>query len=270
MTRPRMGAPRSLDPYRRKRDPARTTEPFGAASGRSPADRGPALRGPAARRPPPALGPAAGDRRGAGQLGDPARPVGRHQGAAAGGADRGPSARVRQLRGPDPGRQLRRRGDDPLGLGPLSAGRRRRARGGAGGRQAGPRAARTQAARALGAGAHQGRGRQAVAVLQEGRRRGRRQRAGGGDAAIGGLRPDRRSSCATASAATPTLAARAAAAGAPRAALPARALSPMLADVVEDPFTRAGLDLRAQVRRHPRPHPAPRRRPAAAAGAQRA
>ncbi|MBX3027220.1 DNA ligase D [bacterium] len=32
-----MGASRSLDPYRRKRDPARTSEPFGAAAGRSPA-----------------------------------------------------------------------------------------------------------------------------------------------------------------------------------------------------------------------------------------
>lgn len=32
-----MGAPRSLDPYRRMRDPARTTEPFGAAVGRAAA-----------------------------------------------------------------------------------------------------------------------------------------------------------------------------------------------------------------------------------------
>lgn len=36
MNRPRMSAPRSLDPYRRKRDPGRTREPF-AASGRAPA-----------------------------------------------------------------------------------------------------------------------------------------------------------------------------------------------------------------------------------------
>ena len=35
MNSPRMGAPRSLDPYRRKRDPGRTAEPF-AASGRGP------------------------------------------------------------------------------------------------------------------------------------------------------------------------------------------------------------------------------------------
>ncbi|MFN8644988.1 MAG: DNA polymerase ligase N-terminal domain-containing protein, partial [Candidatus Binatia bacterium] len=32
-----MGAPRSLDPYRRKRDPARTSEPFGTVPGRAPA-----------------------------------------------------------------------------------------------------------------------------------------------------------------------------------------------------------------------------------------
>ena len=36
MTGPRMGAPRSLDPYRRKRDPGRSPEPF-AAAGRPPA-----------------------------------------------------------------------------------------------------------------------------------------------------------------------------------------------------------------------------------------
>jgi bifunctional non-homologous end joining protein LigD len=34
-----MGAPRSLDPYRRKRDPARTSEPFGIVAGRPPAPR---------------------------------------------------------------------------------------------------------------------------------------------------------------------------------------------------------------------------------------
>ena len=105
---------RSLDTYRQKRDPARTPEPFAAPAGATGRRRAP-LRRPAARGAAPALGPAPGDRRRPGELGGAARPLDRPEGEAPGGADRGPPARVRRLRGGHPGRQLRRRGDDRLG-----------------------------------------------------------------------------------------------------------------------------------------------------------
>ena len=93
----------------------------------------------------------------------------RPQGHAHGDPCRGPSAVVQQLRRHDPARPVRRRHGHRLG--PRHMGTRRRPAPGPEGRQAGVHAARPQAVRSVGAGAHRQARRQAgsVAVVQEAR-----------------------------------------------------------------------------------------------------
>ncbi len=113
------------------------------------------------------------------------------RGEAARGPRRGPSARVRRLRGRDPRGQLRRGALARLGPGHLSPrGRRRPARGGAP-RQARPRVRRLQDARPVGAGAHESR-RARLALHQEGGRGGRGPGADRAISRVGALRPHHR------------------------------------------------------------------------------
>ena len=106
-------------------------------------------------------------------------------------------------------------------------------------RQARYRAARPQAARTLGPGAHQGQRRQGLAALQEAGGAAQRAGAGGRADGVGALRAHRHRALDGVRR-DADLAALAAAAGAPRRALPAEALAPMLAETAADAFTRAG------------------------------
>ena len=119
------------------------------------------LRHPEAPRPPPALRSAPADGRHAEELGGAGGAVPRSQGAALRQAGGGPPARLRQLRGPHSGRQLRRRHGDRLG--PRHLGHPGRAGGGPGrGRdQVPPR--RREAGRRLDAEAPAGRSDQLAA-----------------------------------------------------------------------------------------------------------
>ena len=74
------------------------------------------LRGPAARGAPPALRLPARGRRGAQVLGGPEGALAQSRRQAARGPHRGPSVRVRVLRGRDPGEAVRCRRGDRLGL----------------------------------------------------------------------------------------------------------------------------------------------------------
>ena len=112
-----------------------------ALRGRTIGD-GRALRRPAARRPAPSLRSPPGDGRGAQELGRPQGAVGPAGGQAPGRSRRGPSARVRRLRGGDPEGQLRGRRRHRLGPRALPLGEARgspgpaRARAGRGGASA--------------------------------------------------------------------------------------------------------------------------------------
>ena len=81
------------------------------------------LRDPAARRPAPALRPAARAGRRARELGRAEGPAARGRRAASRGARRGPPARLRHVRGRDPGRPVRRRHGRDLGPGDVRAAR---------------------------------------------------------------------------------------------------------------------------------------------------
>ena len=104
---------KALATYRGKRDFARTAEPSGQRAVAPAA--APALRGAEARRPPAALRPAPGARRGLQVLGRHARTLRRSGRQAPGGGGRGPSARLRRLRGHHPRRPVRRRHGAALG-----------------------------------------------------------------------------------------------------------------------------------------------------------
>ena len=127
----------------------------------------------ASRRAAPALRLPPRARRRAEELGRAQGAEPRSRGEAPRGARRGPSARVRRLRGHHPGGRVRRRRGDPVG--PWALGADRRPRGGLPARQAQVHAARQEAARRLDAGAHgrPGRGgRQELAAAEGARRRG--------------------------------------------------------------------------------------------------
>ena len=93
---------------------ARPEPHAGAVRGRR-GGRGAAVRRPAARRPAAALRPAARAGRRARELGRPEGHAARGRRAASRGARRGPPARLRRLRGRDPGRAVRRRHGRDLG-----------------------------------------------------------------------------------------------------------------------------------------------------------
>ena len=112
---PRAVSPDALAPYRGKRDFAGTPEPAGGPAPPA-AGRGEPLRRAAAPGPPAALRLPARDRRRAGQLGGAEGPDARPERAAARVPRRGPPARVLRLRGRHPGRRVRRRRRDRLGL----------------------------------------------------------------------------------------------------------------------------------------------------------
>ena len=102
---------------RRKRDPAKTSGAVRRGRTRRRAD----LRRPATRRSAPPLRPAARAQRGPRELGRPegaSVPGGR---AAPRGARRGSPARLRDVRGRDPGRRVRRRNGRDLGSGHVRA-----------------------------------------------------------------------------------------------------------------------------------------------------
>ena len=234
-----MGAPRSLDPYRRKRDPARTSEPFGAATGRSPVTGAQrfVVQQHAARRLHWDLrleidgvlvswaiprGPSVDtkERRLAVQTEDHPLEYGRFEGLIPAG-NYGAGAMILW----DSGRYLLIDGAEPgaaLAAGKLDLELR----------------------------GHKLRGRWAlVRTKGEGGRQWLFFKKA--DAAAGGSEPVETMPQSVVSGLTvielrdgvrrdADLAARAAAAGAPRAILPARALSPMLAEVEEKPFTRPG------------------------------
>ena len=115
----------ALEEYRRKRRFGVTTEPKGAAK---PRKRSKKLRfvvqkhraEPSALRFSPRMG------RGAALVGGAEGPVARSEREAARDGRRGPPARVRQVRGRDPGRRVRRRHGDGVGSGHLDARRARR------------------------------------------------------------------------------------------------------------------------------------------------
>jgi bifunctional non-homologous end joining protein LigD len=234
-----MGAPRSLDPYRRKRDPARTSEPFGVVASRPPvaAAQRFVVQQHAARRLHWDLrleidgvlvswaiprGPSVDikERRLAVQTEDHPIDYGRFEGLIPSG-NYGAGAMILW----DSGRYLLVDGLEPgaaLAAGKLDLEMR----------------------------GHKLRGRWALVRTkgEDGRQWIFFKKA---DAAAGGSEPVEAMPQSVVSGLTVTelrdglrrdaaLAARAAAAGAPRTALPARALSPMLADVADDPFTRAG------------------------------
>ena len=92
-----------LGDYRRKRDASRTPEPFGG----TPTGERAALRDPATRRPAAPLRPATRAERGARELGRPEGPPVRAGRAASRGPRRGPPARLRDVRGSDPGGPVR-------------------------------------------------------------------------------------------------------------------------------------------------------------------
>ena len=234
-----MGAPRSLDPYRRKRDPARTSEPFGIVAGRPPAAAAQrfVVQQHAARRLHWDLrleidgvlvswaiprGPSVDikERRLAVQTEDHPIEYGSFEGLIPAG-NYGAGAMILW----DSGRYLLVDGLEPgaaLAAGKLDLEMR----------------------------GHKLRGRWALVRTkgEDGRQWLFFKKA---DAAAGGSEPVEAMPQSVVSGLTVTelrdgvrrdadLAAQAAAAGAPRAVLPARALSPMLADVVDDPFTRPG------------------------------
>ena len=234
-----MGAPRSLDPYRRKRDPARTTEPFGAVGGRAKAAAAQrfVVQQHAARRLHWDLrleidgvlvswavprGPSVDtkERRLAVQTEDHPLEYGGFEGLIPAG-NYGAGAMIIW----DSGRYLLVDGMTPgeaLAAGKLDLDMR----------------------------GHKLRGRWALVRTkgEDGRQWLLFKKA---DAAAGGSEPVEAMPQSVVSGLTvielrdgvrrdADLAARAAAAGAPRAELPARALSPMLADVADDPFTRPG------------------------------
>jgi bifunctional non-homologous end joining protein LigD len=234
-----MGAPRSLDPYRRKRDPARTSEPFGIVAGRAPAVAAQrfVVQQHAARRLHWDLrleidgvlvswaiprGPSVDikERRLAVQTEDHPIEYGSFEGLIPAG-NYGAGAMILW----DSGRYLLVDGLEPgaaLAAGKLDLEMR----------------------------GHKLRGRWALVRTkgEDGRQWLFFKKA---DAAAGGSEPVEAMPQSVVSGLTVTelrdgvrrdadLAAQAAAAGAPRAVLPARDLSPMLADVVDKPFTRAG------------------------------
>ena len=154
---------------------------------------------------------------------------------AARGARRGPSDRVRRLRGHDPRGQLRRRRGDRVGPGRVGADRRSARRAGQG--QAPVRAPGLQAARHLDPGEDQ-EGREGVAAHQGARRLGLRPSAC--------RRPSRccpgspwRTSRRAGIAARPSAPSSPASARHAARSKPSRA-SPMLAETAERPFSRAG------------------------------
>ena len=113
-----------LDEYRRKRRPAKTPEPFG--SKRRSRGSAAAVRRPAARRAPAALRLPARARRRARELGGSEGDPAPSRRAPPRGARRGSPARVRRLRGDDPGRRVRRgHGRDLGSRGRTSSSRRR-------------------------------------------------------------------------------------------------------------------------------------------------
>lgn len=234
-----MGAPRSLDPYRRKRDPARTSEPFAAAGGRAPAAAAQrfAVQQHAARRlhwdlrleidgvlvswaipRGPSVDPR--ERRLAVQTEDHPLEYGTFEGLIPAG-NYGAGAMILW----DAGRYILVDGAEPgaaLAAGKLDLELR----------------------------GHKLRGRWALVRTksEDGRQWLFFKKA---DAAAGGSEPVEAMPQSVVSGLTvlelrdglrrdADLAARAAAAGAPRAELPARALKPMLADVAEAAFTRPG------------------------------
>ena len=175
---------KALAPYFEKRDFSVTSEPQG---GKAERRRRAVVRDPEARREPPALRLPPRARRHAEELGGAQGAEPRSGRQADGGARRGPSDRLRRLRGHHPRGPVRRRQGHRLGPRHLGAGGRRARR--LPRRQAQVPAARREAARRLDAGAD-ARPRQrapgAVAADQGARRRGaagrrvqrRRRRAG--------------------------------------------------------------------------------------------
>ena len=145
----------SLERYRAKRDFAKTQR----AAGRRGHARDQRVRGAKARRAAAALRPPAAVRRHAEELGGAAGAVARPQGPAARRPHRGPSARVRRLRGADPQGPVRRRRDDRLG--PRHLGPDGRSGGGLPQGHAEVPAVRREARRRLDAGAAQAQGRRA-------------------------------------------------------------------------------------------------------------
>ena len=115
----------TLDRYRDKRDFRQTSEPSAASCQGCPAQTaGPDLRRPEARRPSPPLGLPPGARGCALELGGAEGPVHGHARQAPRRPRRGPPARLRRVRGRDPGRQLRRRHRRAVGSRNLGATRR--------------------------------------------------------------------------------------------------------------------------------------------------
>ena len=240
-----------LKHYRAKRDPDRTPEPFGAdAEARalppvrrvaswSSSTRRATCTGTCASRVDGVLVSFAVPR---GPSLDPAA-------EAARGADRGPPARVRGLRGRDPGRELRRGRDDRLGPRHLPQRGRSRAGGRAREGQARPRDRRPEAARALRARAHgrQGEAGPRVAAVHEGARL-RAARHRGARAGVRVLGPHGARSSLRARRATPKRAACAEAAAAKRAARRREAAADARGHG-RTPVLARGLALRAQVRR---------------------
>ena len=138
----------ALQPYFGKRDFKITSEPQGGKASKGALD----LRDPEARREPPALRLPPRARRHAEELGGAQGAEPRPRRQAHGGARRGPSDRLRRLRGHDPEGPVRRRQGDRLGQRHLGAGRRRARRLPRRQAQVPPR--RQEAARRLDAGAH--------------------------------------------------------------------------------------------------------------------
>ena len=137
-----------LKEYKKKRNFGATPEPDGEGQ----AGEGELLRHPEARGEPPALRLPAGDGRGAAELGGAQGAEPRSRREAAGGPGRGPSDRLRRLRGDHPQGAVRRRHRDALGPRHLDARRATRRGLQEGAPQVPPR--RREAPRRLGAGAH--------------------------------------------------------------------------------------------------------------------
>ena len=110
----------ALKPYFGKRDFKVTSEPQGGAASQAAA----LVRDPEARREPPPLRLSPRARRHAEELGRAEGAEPRSGRQAHGRARRGPSDRLRRLRGRDPERPVRRRHGDRLGQRHLGAGRR--------------------------------------------------------------------------------------------------------------------------------------------------
>ena len=224
----------------------------------APCGRRPALRRAEARRAPSALRRPARNGRGAQELGGAQGPLAARGREAPGRPRRGPSRRVRRLRGHDSRRQLRRRRGHRVGPRLVSAGEGRRSARSAAQRTSRGRAVRRQAARALDAGAH-GRQGQGMADAQEGgrfRRRGRGHRALSRVGAVrphGGRGPPGRGAARgrARGARAQRRDGRRCGRGAPIGDAGVAGSAPVL---------RAGLALRDQVRRRPHPGRAGRRR----------